>query len=84
MSAPPGDAVLLDRFVEMLIAERGAKMGFPEMLFNLFPGMGAYSLVARKAGPRVAEDLILNARVLPAEKMHEPVSYTHLTLPTKA
>ena len=24
MSAPPGDAVLLDRFVEMLIAERGA------------------------------------------------------------
>lgn len=65
----------------VVIAERGAKMGFPEMMFNLFPGMGAYSLVARKAGPRVAEDLILNARVLPAEKMHELGLVDHLAEP---
>ena len=65
----------------VVIAERGAKMGFPEMLFNLVPGMGAYSLVARKAGPRVAEDLILNARVLPAEKMHELGLVDHLAEP---
>jgi DSF synthase len=25
----------------VLIAERSAKLGFPEILFNLFPGMGA-------------------------------------------
>ena len=25
-------------------------MGLPEILFNLFPGMGAYSLLARRIG----------------------------------
>ncbi len=34
----------------VLIAERGSKMGFPEILFNLFPGMGALSLLARRVG----------------------------------
>lgn len=46
-------------------------MGFPEILFNLFPGMGAYSLVTRKVGPRIAEDLITSGRVLSAEEMHQ-------------
>lgn len=55
----------------LVVAERGSKMGFPEMLFNLFPGMCAYSVVARKAGPRVAEDLITSGRTLNAEQMHE-------------
>lgn len=32
----------------ILIAERGTKLGLPEVLFNLFPGMGAYSLLSRK------------------------------------
>jgi DSF synthase len=55
----------------IVVAERGAKMGFPEILFNLFPGMGAYSLVTRKVGPRIAEDLITSGRVLSAEEMHQ-------------
>lgn len=55
----------------IVVAERGAKMGFPEMMFNLFPGMGAYSLVTRKVGPRIAEDLITSGRVLSAEEMHQ-------------
>ncbi len=33
-------------------------MGFPEIAFNLFPGMGGYSLVARKANAKLAEELI--------------------------
>ncbi len=65
----------------VVIAERGTRMGFPEMMFNLFPGMGAYSLVARKAGPRVAEDLILNARILTAENMHSLGLVDHLADP---
>src|SRR6478752_2282253 len=36
----------------VIIAERGAKFGFPENIFGLFPGMGAYSLVGR-AGNRL-------------------------------
>lgn len=55
----------------LVVAQRGSKMGFPEMLFNLFPGMGAYSVVARKVGPRIAEDLITSGRIITAEQMHE-------------
>ena len=55
----------------LVVAQRGVKMGFPEMLFNLFPGMGAYSILARKVGPRIAEDLITSGRVLTAEQMHD-------------
>jgi DSF synthase len=25
---------------DVIVAETGARMGFPEVLFNLFPGMG--------------------------------------------
>lgn len=41
-----------------LLAQRDIKMGFPEIAFNLFPGMGAYSLIARKSHMRLAETLI--------------------------
>lgn len=43
---------------EYVFAQKDAKLGFPEIAFNLFPGMGAYSLVARKANSRLAEELI--------------------------
>jgi DSF synthase len=41
-----------------VLAQKGAKLGFPEIAFNLFPGMGGYSLVARKSTMRIAETLI--------------------------
>lgn len=56
---------------DVLIAEESALLGLPEILFNLFPGMGAYSLLARRAGARLAEELILSGRLLPARKLHE-------------
>ena len=31
-----------------IVAERGVKIGLPEILFNLFPGMGAYSMLCRR------------------------------------
>ncbi len=49
------EAALAHHFV---LAQNNACMGFPEIAFNLFPGMGGYSLVARKAGMRLAEALI--------------------------
>ena len=55
---------------DIIIAERSSKMGFPEILFNLFPGMGAYSLVARKIGVAQAEKMILNGRIYSAEELH--------------
>ena len=43
---------------EYVFAQSGSMLGFPEIAFSLYPGMGAYSLVARKAHMRVAEELI--------------------------
>lgn len=56
---------------DVIIAERSAKMGFPEMLFNLIPGHGAFSLVARKIGADHAEKMILSAKLYSAEELHE-------------
>src|SRR6185295_10884329 len=56
---------------DVIIAEEGAQLGLPEILFNLFPGMGAYSLLARRIGVRAAEDLILSGRVLSAQRLLE-------------
>ncbi len=56
---------------DVIVAEEGAQLGFPEILFNLFPGMGAYSLLTRRIGMRAAEELILSGRVLPAKTLQE-------------
>lgn len=56
---------------DVLIAERQAKMGLPEILFNLFPGMGAYSLLSRKVGGAQAERLILSGKLYTAEELHD-------------
>jgi DSF synthase len=56
---------------DLIVAEESAQLGFPEILFNLFPGMGAYSFLARRIGMRAAEELILSGRILPAAKLHE-------------
>jgi DSF synthase len=56
---------------DVVIAEESAELGTPEILFNLFPGMGAVSLLTRRIGLRAAEQLILSGRVLSATKLHE-------------
>jgi DSF synthase len=56
---------------DVVFAEESAQLGLPEALFNLFPGMGGYSLVSRRIGMRQAEELILSGQVLPAAKLHE-------------
>lgn len=56
---------------DILIAERSAKMGMPEILFNLFPGMGAYSFLSRKIGAVQAERMILGGCLYKAEELHE-------------
>jgi len=53
----------------IVIAERGAKFGFPETMFGLFPGMGAYSLVARRTSAAFAEEMMLSGRIYSADEM---------------
>lgn len=54
-----------------IIAEEGTGMGFPEVLFDLFPGMGAYTFLTRRVPAATAERMMLNGRVYAAEELHE-------------
>lgn len=56
---------------DVLVAEESAVMGLPEILFNMFPGMGAYSLLSRRIGARATEELILSGKLLSAARLHE-------------
>jgi DSF synthase len=62
------EAALAHNFI---IAERNAKFGLPEVLFNLFPGMGAYSFLSRRLDAARAEKMIMSGRVYSAEELHE-------------
>ncbi|MEM7225165.1 MAG: crotonase/enoyl-CoA hydratase family protein [Pseudomonadota bacterium] len=53
------------------IAERGARFGLPEVLFGLFPGMGAYSLIARRLGAAKAKRMVMSGRIFSADELFE-------------
>lgn len=55
---------------DVIVAEKSARFGFPEILFNLFPGMGAYSFLERKVGQKEAEQIITSGKIYSAEDMH--------------
>lgn len=56
---------------DVLIAERSAQMGFPEVLFNLIPGMGAYNLLHRRVSLPQVERMILSGKVYRAQEMYD-------------
>lgn len=56
---------------QVVIAERSARFGFPEIMFNLFPGMGAVSFVLRRADERIANELTSSAKIYSAEELHD-------------
>ncbi len=56
---------------DVIIAERSATLGFPEILFNMFPGMGAYNLLARRIGTALAERIILSGKTYRAEELYD-------------
>ncbi len=69
---------------DILIAEEGTKIGLPEIRFNLFPGMGAYSLLARSLGTKEAEEIITSGKIYDAQTLHEKGVVTILAKPKKA
>ena len=54
-----------------IVAERSALFGFPEVLFNLFPGMGAFTFLSRRISMRDAEQLILSGKQYSAAELYE-------------
>ncbi len=57
--------------LNLMVAEKSAKMGLPEILFNLFPGMGAYSFLTRRLDVQRAEKLITSGCIYSAAELHE-------------
>ena len=55
----------------VIVAERGARFGLPEIAFGLFPGMGAHCLLSRKLGLAKTEQMMLSNRLYSAEEMYE-------------
>lgn len=55
---------------QTIIAESGVGMGLPEVLFDLFPGMGAYSFLCKRVSPRLAEEMMLNGNVYSSDDLH--------------
>jgi DSF synthase len=56
---------------DILIAERHVKFMLPEILFNLFPGMGAYSFLSRRIGSHKTENMMRSGRNYSADELFE-------------
>ncbi len=65
----------------LIVAERGARFGLPEISFNLFPGMGAHALLSRKVGAAMAERLIRSGEPWSAEQLYDLGLVHHLADP---
>ena len=54
---------------DVLIAEKRARFALPEVVFNMFPGMGAVSYLNRRLGVVQAEKIVMSGKVYTAEEM---------------
>lgn len=55
----------------VIIAEETATFGFPEILFNLFPGMGAHSYLMRRVPPYLAKRMITSGNKYTAKELYD-------------
>ncbi|MEJ6593987.1 crotonase/enoyl-CoA hydratase family protein [Parasphingorhabdus sp.] len=56
---------------DILVAEKSARMGLPEIFFNLFPGMGAYSFLRQRLGRKDTERFILEGKLFSATELYD-------------
>ena len=55
----------------VMVAEKSALMGLPEVMFNLFPGMGALSFLSRKIGMPAAEKIVRSGKIYTGEELYQ-------------
>lgn len=53
-----------------IVAESGVAMGLPEVLFDLFPGMGAYSFLCKRVSPNLAEKIMLEGNIFNSDELY--------------
>lgn len=56
---------------QVVIAERSARFGFPEIMFNLFPGMGAVSFVLRRSNKKTVDELTGSGNIYSADDLFQ-------------
>ena len=56
---------------DILVADKSARLGLPEILFNLFPGMGAYSFLRQRLGRKDTERFILEGKLFTATELYD-------------
>ncbi len=66
---------------DYIVAERNATFGLPEIMFGLFPGMGAHAFLSRKLGSAMADRLIVSNETYTAEEMYDLGIVHHLAEP---
>lgn len=60
------------------IVEEQAQLGLPEIRFNLIPGMGAYSFLARLVGIKMTEEIISSGKMYDADTLYNMGVITHV------
>jgi len=68
---------------DIIIAQKDTKFGFPEIRYNLFPGMGAFSLLARRIGLQKTEEILTNGKIYTAQELHRLGIVTILAEPNE-
>ncbi len=63
---------------DVIVAEDHVKAGFPEILFNMFPGMGGMSFLARRVDRAVAREMVRSGRQYTASELHEVGAVDHV------
>lgn len=56
---------------DTIIAEKQATFGLPEIMFGLYPGMGAHALLSRKLGSAMADRIITSNETYTAQEMYD-------------
>ncbi len=56
---------------DVIIAEEHCLFGLPEVMFNMFPGMGAYSFLARRLNASAAREMILGGKLFTAQELYD-------------
>jgi len=55
----------------VVVAEKKVRLGFPEILFNMFPGMGAYTYLRQRIHVSTIEKLLTSGRNYTASEFYE-------------
>jgi enoyl-CoA hydratase/carnithine racemase len=64
---------------DLIVADKMARFGFPELRLGLIPGFGGIPRLRRDVGNSFIRDLLFTGRTVKAESAHQAGLVTHLT-----